>query len=192
MNLFLEQPLAVVIAGVILGVIAGIAWNSTGRKEWLIGLGAVVVLTIAGLIVEQFVVTDREAIEATLEEIARDVQSNNLRAVLSHISANNAELQRKAEAEMPNYRFDECRVTKVHGIEVDASLEPRSAIVEFNVIASGSFREGGVELAGQQVPRWVRLQMVREKDGHWRVQDYEHDDPQRFMQRREAEEDSIP
>ena len=188
MNLLLEQPLAVVIGGVILGLVAGIAWSSSGRKEWLIGLGLVVVLTIVGLIVEQLVVTDREAIETTLAQIARDVESNNLRAVLSHVSSNNPDLQHKAEAEMPDYRFDECRVTKVHDIDVDASQEPRSAVVEFNVIASGSFSEGGVELTGQQVLRWVQLHMVREKDGQWRVQDYKHDDPQTFMQRRDSDD----
>jgi hypothetical protein len=176
-NLLLEQPLAVVIVGVIFGLVAGIAWSSSGRKEWLIGLGTVVVLTIAGLIVEQLVVTDREAIEATLAAIARDVQSNNLRAVLSHVSANNAELQRKAEAEMPNYRFDECRVTKIHQLDIDASAEPRSALVEFIVVASGSFQHGGMELTDRGVPRRVLLQLVREQDGAWRVQDYAHSSP---------------
>jgi ketosteroid isomerase-like protein len=177
MNLLLEQPLAIVIVGVVLGLVAGTAWTSTGRKGWLVGLGLVVVLTIAGLIVERLVVTDREAIEATLAEIARDVQSNDLRAVLRHVSSNNPELQQKAEAEMPNYRFDECRVTKIFQLDIDASAEPRSALVEFNVIASGSFQQGGVELADRGVPRRVLLQMVREKDGRWRVQDYAHSSP---------------
>ena len=177
MNLVLEQPLAVVIVGVICGLVAGIAWSSSGRKEWLIGLGLVVVLTIVGLIVEQLVVTDREAIEATLAEIARDVQSNNLPAVLRHVSSNNAELQRKAEAEMPNYRFDECRVTKIHQLDIDTSVEPRSALVEFNVVASGSFQQGGIELPDRGVPRRVLLQMVREGDGKWRVQGYAHSSP---------------
>jgi hypothetical protein len=67
MNWLFEQPLAVVIVGVVLSLGVGMVWTSTGRKEWLFALGAVVLLTIAGLIVEQLVViTDREAIEATL------------------------------------------------------------------------------------------------------------------------------
>ena len=39
MTLLLEQPLAVVIVGVVLGLGTGIAWTSTGRKEWLLRLG---------------------------------------------------------------------------------------------------------------------------------------------------------
>jgi hypothetical protein len=31
------------------------------------------------------------------------------------------------------------------------------------------------------VPRWVKLQMLREKDGRWAVAEYEHDDPQRMI-----------
>ena len=177
MSYLLEQPLAVVIVGVIAALGTGIAWTSTGRKEWLIGLGAIVLLTIAGLVVEQLVVTDREAIELTLREIARDVESNNLPAVLKHVSSGNPELTRQASAELPNYRFDECRITKVNEMDIDSSAEPRSALVEFNVVASGSFQQGGMELSDQGIPRRILLQMVREKDGQWRVQGYAHGSP---------------
>lgn len=190
MNLLLEQPLAVVILGVVLGLGAGLAWTSTGRKEWLFGLAAIALLTIGGLILEQVIVTDREAIEATLTEIARDVESNNIRALVGHIATGATEVQQEAEREMPNYRFEECRVTKVHNIDIDSTQEPHSAIVEFNVVATGSFSEGGFELTGQQVYRWVQLHMVREKDGRWKVQSYKHDDPQHFLYNRDSDDAS--
>jgi hypothetical protein len=187
MNYVLEQPLAVVILGVVLALATGLVWTSTGRKEWLFGLAAIVVLTIGGLILEQVVVTDREAIEATLTEIARDVESNNIRALTRHIATGATQVQREAEREMPKHRFEECRVTKVHSIDIDATQEPRSAVVEFNVTAKGSFSEGGFELSGQQIFRWVELHMVREKDGRWTVQSYKHDDPQHFMYHRDTD-----
>jgi hypothetical protein len=181
MNWLFEQPLVIAIAGIVVGIAIGVAWSSTGRKELLFALGAVVVFTIAGLIVERMVVTDREAIEQTLVEIARDVQSNDVRAVVRHIHPGAPEIVRQAEAEMPNYEFTECRITKVHTIDIDASAEPRSAIVEFNVIASGSFSQGDISVADTKIPRWVQLHMVREKDGRWTVQDYKHDVPQRML-----------
>ena len=155
-------------------------------------LGAIVVFTIVGLVIEQAILTDREAIEATLTEIARDVESNNIRALVRHIATGATEVQQAAEAEMPKYRFEECRVTKVHNIDIDATQEPRSAIVEFNVIATGSFSEGGFELTGQQVYRWVQLHMVREKDGRWKVQSYKHDDPQHFLYNRDPNHANNP
>jgi hypothetical protein len=175
-----EQPLFIVALGVGLILALGAAWSASGRKEPLYGLAAAFVLLIAGLIIERLVVTDREAIRATLLTIARDVQSNDRRAVLSHIHSSSPELKKKAEAELPSYDFTECRVTKVHKVEVDTSAEPHSALVEFNVIASGTFKQSGMELT-DTVPRWVKLQMLREKDGRWTVANYEHDSPQRMI-----------
>jgi low affinity Fe/Cu permease len=176
----LEQPLVIVLIGIAVGVVVGGLWTASGRQELLYALGAVVALTSVWLIVERLVVTDREAIAATLAEIARDVESNDLNRLVTHIAKRNPSLVQRAKAEMPSYDFTECRVTKIHLTDIDASAEPRSAIVEFNVIASGTFRRESVEVS-DTVPRWVQLQMVREEDGQWRVLDYQHAEPQTFL-----------
>ena len=180
MNWLFDQPLAIVVIGVLTLVALGAAWAVTGRRELVQALVVVFLLMVAGLVVERLVVTDREAIEATLLQIARDVQSNKMNAVVAHVYSGAPELKKKAESELPNYRFTECRVTKIHTIEVDAKAQPRKAVAEFNVMASGSFKTDLGELT-DTVPRWVRLHMVRDKDGRWNVQDYEHDDPTRFI-----------
>jgi hypothetical protein len=176
----LDQPLYIVIIGIVLGVIVGGAWTASGRKELLAALVAVAVFTTIWLVVERMVVTDQEAIRATLLEIARDVQSNDVQRVLKHVAKANPKIAADAQKELPNYDFDECRVTKVHVVDVDASAEPRSAVVEFNVVASGTFRQGSLEVS-DTVPRWIQLQMVREDDGKWRVQSYRHESPQLFL-----------
>jgi hypothetical protein len=138
------------------------------------------VLTVVMLIVERYVVTDQEAIRATLAEIARDVETNDPRKVTRHIASSNQPLVQRAQTEMPNYQFNDCRVTEVHKIDVDAGAEPRSAMVEFNVSVEGTFKQAGMEVSGTY-PRWVRLHMVREDDGRWTVQNYEHDVPASFL-----------
>src|SRR5205823_7498582 len=121
---------------------------------------------------------DREAIELTLFQIAHDVQINDRRSVLKHIYSGAPALRRKAEAQLPKYEFSELRITKIHLIDVDPKAEPRSAVVEFNIIGSGTMREGyGVDHMAQ----WVRLRMRREKDGRWTVADYETDSPERMI-----------
>jgi hypothetical protein len=100
---------------------------------------------------------------------------------VQHIATSALSLKQKAEAELPNYKFTECRVTKVHSIDVNSKATPPTAIARFNVIASGSFSYGGFEVSDSQVPRWIELQMVKEKDGRWTVEDYSHAPPQQML-----------
>jgi hypothetical protein len=180
MTWIFDQPLYIVILGIVLGVLVGAVWTMTGRKEALFALAGVVVATLVMLVVERLVVTDAEEIHRTLAEIARKVKANDMDGLLSHIAKSNPGLIDQARNEMPNYKFTDCRVSKVHELDVDTSAEPRSARVEFNVTVDGTFSYQGSELSGR-FARWVQLQLVREADGQWRVENYRHADPTSFM-----------
>jgi len=173
-----EQPLIIVALGVALILALGAGWSASGRKELLYAAGLAFVLLVAGLIVEKLIVTDREAVRATVLQIARDVEHNDRRAVIGHIHSGSPQLRRQVEAELPKYQFTELRITKIHLIDVDPKVEPKSAMVEFNVIGSGSER-GGFEM--EHIAQWVRLHMLREKDGRWNIADFEHDSPERMI-----------
>jgi hypothetical protein len=179
--MFLDQPIYIALFGLLLAVVAGGIWTTTGRKAWLLVVGFVIVVTAGLLVVERLVVTDREAIRQTLADLARDVKSNTVSQVVAHIDPASTEVINEAQREMPNYQFTDCRITKVHEIKVDAGAQPRTAVVEFNVVASGTFRQGSMELADSSVPRWVRLNLVRDDSGAWKVTDYTHDAPQRMI-----------
>ncbi|MDX1945479.1 MAG: hypothetical protein SFU86_08720 [Pirellulaceae bacterium] len=180
MNWLFDQPIYIALGGIVFGFLAGVLWSSTGSKAWLAALGVVIAITAGLLITERLVVTDREAIRQTLAEIARDVQSNDVAKVVRHIAPDRPDMAIRARTEMPNYRFTECRVTKVHGIDVNERANPRTALVEFNVVVAGSFRQGGMEASGNY-PRWVRLHLVKDKAGQWLVYDYEHAEPHRML-----------
>jgi low affinity Fe/Cu permease len=186
MNWLFEQPVVVVLIGIALLIALGGGWSATGRKELLYAMGVTLLLIVAGLIVEKVVVTDREAIRAKLIEIARDLQHNDRSAVVAHVHSSRPELKQKAEAELPKYHFSECRITGIHLIEVNSKAEPRSSIVEFNLMARLSVKDGMIELADASIPRWVKLQMAVEKDGTWKVQEYEHAEPQQMLFDRSA------
>src|SRR5262245_47130924 len=108
MNWLFEQPLVIVGVGAVLLVGLGAVWSSTVRQELLYALAGIFGLIVAGLIVERLVVTDREAIRATLLQIAHDVESNNHGAVLKHIHSGAPQLAQRAKAELPNYQFSAC------------------------------------------------------------------------------------
>lgn len=179
-----EQPLVIVVVGVTTLAALGAAWAVSGRRALLAAAATAGVLLAVGLVTERLVVTDREAIQQMLQQLVRDVRSNNLRAVTQHIASRAPQLRQKVTAEMPRYRFDDCRITRVHQIEIDAHARPRTARVEFNVVASGTFREGGFEISDALVPRWVCLFLVKEEDGRWTVEDYDHAPPQQMLLQR--------
>ena len=182
MNRLFESPLSIAVLGFLLVAGLGMSWILSGRKELLYALVAAGLLVAGLLVAERMITTDREAIEAKLNEIAKDVESNSVARVAKHIAASAPELKSKAQAELPNYQFTEMRVTAVHQVEVNSAADPRTAVVEFNVIGTGTFRVGSDSLT-DSIPRWVRLQMVKEKDGEWRVADYEHAPPQQMLLR---------
>jgi hypothetical protein len=180
MTWLMQSPLAIVLIGALLCVVMAVAWVSTGRREPLYGLAALLGLTALLLVAERFVITDREAIEATLHVIAADVKSNNRPAVLGHIYSGAPELAQRARAEIGNYEFTECKVTRIDKIEVNTADQPRSAVAEFNVYVSGTFRVQGAAASGNYW-RFVHLKLRKEADGRWRVEDYSHSEPTSFL-----------
>jgi hypothetical protein len=185
MTWLFDSPTTVAILGFVLVAGLAVSWIMSGRKEPLYAtIGAI--LLVAGLLVaERAIVTDREAIRATLLEIAADVQSNKISRVLPHIAASAPKLKSQAQTELPNYQFTELRVTAIHSVEVDDKADPRTGVIEFNVVADGTFRQGSDSFSGT-VPRWVQLTLVKEADGQWRITGYQHAEPQQMLRRTPA------
>lgn len=181
MNWIFDQPLIIVLLSVAVLTGVAITWITTGHKALLYVLIAGVALAALLLVVERMVVTDREAIDATLQQMARDVASNVPAKITQHISPSAPSLQAQANAEMPNYKFSTLRITKIHEIKVNADAEPRTAVVEFNIIATGTFKAGSDVLADANIPRWVQLDLVKDPDGAWRVKNYQHAPPQQML-----------
>ncbi len=187
MTALLEPSLGFWMLLVSLLVVAAILaamWAATARREPLIAAGVVVVLIPLCFVVERLVVTDREVIEATLDVIAADVKSNNRAAILSHIDPGATGLRARAEGEIANYQFDECRVNKLHGIEIDYSQQPPSAVANFNVHVHGTFKVGSETLPPGDYFRRIEPHLRQDADGRWRVENYDHFNP--FPERRDA------
>src|SRR5690349_698611 len=142
----LESPYTIVALGVAIIFALSAAWTATGRQELLYALAAAIALLFAALITERLIVTDREKIQATLKEIARDVKNNDHRRIVSHIHSSATAIKQKAQAELPKYHFTDFRITRINSIEIDRSADPPSAVVELNVVGGGTFHDAGVEM----------------------------------------------
>lgn len=177
MNFFSDQPIWIVVCGMISVALLAILWAQTGRNGWLYAAGGTILLTLALLGLERYLVSDAEALRFTVREIARDVAKNDRKLLSAHIHSAATTLKQKADAELPNYEFSECTVTRIYLLEIDESKTPREGRVEFIVRVSGSFSYQGMGGDGTYL-RYVTLFFGKEADGQWRVKDYDHRDVQ--------------
>lgn len=177
MNWIFESPITIVLLGAAVLAVLSTVWVQTGKSQVLIAMGVVGALLIAGLVVERLVQTDREKLEATVREIAANVRRNDHAKLYQHIATSAPELRARAQAEIPNYEFTECTVTKIYRVEVRDEKRPKEAEVEFMVRVSGNFNYQGYQTGDGTYLRFIRLYFVQDENGSWKVRDYAHDDP---------------
>jgi hypothetical protein len=171
------NPFLLAFIGCVLAVAAFGVWLQSGRKEALFAAAALVAVFVILIVVERMMISDREAIAATLAKVARDLETNNREAVYALIHPSKPELIAQAKAELPGYQFTEFRITKIQDTKVQTEAKPKTAVVEFNIIAKGTYKQFA-EASGQSVPRFIRLNLEQDTDGKWKVVDYYHDAPQ--------------
>lgn len=177
MTWLLQEPLYIAILGVVAVAMLGFAWLQTRVQALLYATLAAVVVTGLLLAVEHWVETDQERVAKTLHEIAAAVERNDLQATLRYAASGADEARARVEAEFPRYHFE--RVSIKHNLEVKINYDrqPPEATATFNVVVVGTAKS----LAGTfHVPRFVEVKLV-EQNGHWRVSDYHHWQPQQYM-----------
>jgi hypothetical protein len=149
----------------------------SGRKEALYAAAGLFILFAVLIVTERLMISDREAIRDAIIRIARDVEKNDREAVLAAIHPKATDILEQAKSEMPNYTFQECRITKIDETIVNDTAKPKTAEVEFYIAAKGSFREGGGPSIDGSVPRIVRLFLEQDASGKWKVVKYSHRAP---------------
>ncbi|MCH5375796.1 MAG: hypothetical protein JJ992_17630 [Planctomycetes bacterium] len=177
MELLLENPLPALIVGGIIAAILGGGWIQTGRQALLYLMILAILLMVGAVLLERFVVTEREEVKATLFEIARLVEQNDIEAAMQYAYSGSPQVAREATAELSNYRFLSVDIKPNLEIKVFPDEDPPRARADFNVVVTFATRDGMV--SESRIPRYVEVTMYREPDGQWRVSDYSHDDPRR-------------
>ncbi len=168
MNWIMESPVQVAVTGLIFTAILAGGWVQTGYRQLLYAAILVALLAVGLLIIERMIVTDREAVDAKLYQMANDVQTNDVEAIVRHIDADHVDLIQRARQQLPLYTFSTVHIKRVHDIRVDTDHNPPQAVAEFNVVVSGELREFATV---QTVPRFVVL-TLQKIEGHWKVSDF--------------------
>ena len=177
MTWIFEEPLYIAILGAVAAGMLGFALAQTGWRWLLYSLIGVIVVTGLLLVVEHYVETDAERIEATLYKIADRVEANDLDGTLRYVATNATAVRDQARAEFPRYHFKRVSIKRNLEVKVDRSKVPPRAVATFNVVVE--LTEGTMN-APYRIPRFVEVTFV-EENGQWRVLSYRHWDPQMGM-----------
>jgi hypothetical protein len=180
-----EQPWIIGGIGTVLSVITIFGWVQSGNAIALRSACGLIVATVALVLLNLWVVTDREVVRAWLLDTAERIQRNEFEGdipgekiqMLIHPDA--SERTMNYSRILPNIKFTMAKITKIHSIEIDAKRNLTKAVVRMNV-----FVEAESKYASGKTPRWVGLTLVK-KDDKWLITDFEAKEPQHeFMKSR--------
>jgi hypothetical protein len=166
MTRFAESPVPFLLIGLAVESILLIVYLQTRRVSFLAAMVLFVLLTVAGLTFEQVVVTDQEAVEAAVYDLAASVEANDIPAVLGHISPAAQQARQDAERELNRYEIELARIVGPLEIEFFRDSSPATARMRlkafFKVKEGRSGIEGGGRLEfiltfAQEGDRWLLL-----------------------------------
>ena len=172
MALLIEDPTAVLIVSglVIVGLL--ISFFQTGRGLYLLWIGAVLLVTLLFLLVERYVVTDRERVEDTLFGAAEALKANDLEGTLSYLSPGAIQLQGEVRGQM---RMTEFQDAEISDLAIEFSPEEDPPLATANFLGRIDFKDAKIPL--ERVVRRVTVRLVREGD-RWLINSFELNEPQ--------------
>ncbi|MCE5266961.1 MAG: hypothetical protein LLG00_03655 [Planctomycetaceae bacterium] len=168
MAIFVESPWPWLLLGIALETALAIVLLQTKRGAVLWAMLGTAVLVAAGLFVERLVITDREAIENTLDAAVAAVEHNDINRLLACISP--SAQQTRGDARWMLGRVD-VRSVWVRGLEVKVNrlTSPWTADARFTATGSGKDRKN--EFPYDSYSQRVLVKFQREGD-RWLVTGY--------------------
>ena len=169
MSWLFEDPTTVIVAGVILLTLLAAALLITGRMKICLAMAIVAVVFTGLVLVERWVVTEREQVEAIIHDLAAAIVTQQQDRVVSHISQNSTKppsLRRIAAGYMANFHIKEVKFIDALEITINANNDPPIAHAQFSVVLVGPVR----------YPTKLEV-WFRKEANHWRVFKYKSHGP---------------
>jgi hypothetical protein len=166
MSWLIEDPSWVWVVGGFVAAALLMAFWSSGRGVFLTWFGAVVFLVLALLLIERYVVTDRELIEETIYGAAAAVEANDIERTLSYFSPTAEPLRALVRRRMGSLEVLDAAVA---GLKIElGTADTRRSTAKFL---------GRLEVRSSSVPRNhipIRMTVALVKEGErWLVESYE-------------------
>jgi hypothetical protein len=164
----LENPVAIAVVGGLLAIVGLVVFLSRRSLGAMASLGAILAATALLLLVERFVVTDREAVENAVESMLAAIEANDMAGVLEWIDPAAAGVRADVQALMPTIKVSNANAA---GVQVDdpSAANPPTAKAQFQAYLQGVHSSTGMSLI--YVNQQVDLEWVKRGD-RWLLTDY--------------------
>jgi ketosteroid isomerase-like protein len=93
MSWLLEEPWTVIGLGLFAELLLGVAFFKTRRGVMLVAMGGVVLAVASAVLLEWFVVTEREAVENTIYAAAEAAEAGDAEKLLSYVAPDAVEVR---------------------------------------------------------------------------------------------------
>jgi len=173
MMVFLESPWPWIFFGIVAEAILAVVLVTSRRPAIFWGMLGALVLTVAGVVVERLVVTDRERVEAAMDGIVAALNANDLEGLLRDYIAPDA-LGTRGRAVWALNRVQVHRAN-YHNLRVTINrlTSPITADAEFDGVVDYRDRLGEFPYSHYAARFVVELEL---RDGRWLVTDHVEQD----------------
>jgi ketosteroid isomerase-like protein len=171
---FTETPWPPMLIGVIVAFILFLGWTSQRRTVYLLGAIGCLLGCVAIYLVEEAIVTESEAVEQLVLDLADAVERDDADAALSHFGSSLSSIgYRTAVAgAMAAYDIqDDMRITDLH---VRMEDDGQTAVSHFRANATIAAKTGSMQHYGPT--RW-ELTWKRDAAGEWKITDVQRLNP---------------
>ena len=166
MTVLLENPLPVILAGIVVVAILGVVLIQTGRGVVLGVMGGVVLLVAALVGLEWLVETERERVEAAIDAGCAALEANDPEAVLACLAPQAEITENTVRWALQRVEIVRVKVTHLEIGQINELTSPPSVKVHLSARIEFHDRQG--EVPYQHYPLELDL-TLRRYDGRWLV-----------------------
>jgi len=167
MTWFTENPLPPVVIGIVIEAALVVGLARTGKRAFLWGMIATLAVVGAAVVTERMIVTPREAVTATLEQMRAALAKNDRAELLTHIDPTSITLRNKVQNDLAVITVTEAKINESK-VDVDPSGKFAKADLKSVVHFEGNAATLGHKFVAVRIN--VDLQK-RDSDGKWLVKD---------------------
>jgi hypothetical protein len=163
-----ENPIAIWCGGAVLTALAIIVYLQLRTKGSLVAILGIVLATATLLVFERLIVTPREQVQQTLNDLATRIAVNDLPGVITFIEPGSMAVRADAESLMPLVTVHRASILGTPEIAVDMASSPPTATVDCQGLVDVTVKQNGIE--GPYMDR-VQIHFVREGEC-WLIDSY--------------------